>query len=243
MTSIHRNLGSPATSDESHFANTPSQHGFVMAGMHTLFLCHMTCFHEKDHMYQVILQVHLPDYAMEQYVSDREEHPGEVYMLCNGKHFLMTLPQIHNGQLISWIGDIYRGMPALPITVPPLIGNVRVNIERVVLFRHIDFNMEYPKSLTYIVFGSGSEAHMSHYLTKAPDFDQVLDLTEVPPWLPPGQLEGGANINIPSLPHRPPYTSNPLTAPTYEVQFQGLEPISTIEIGPSYWFDDLKKGP
>lgn len=224
------------TNAPNSIINSPDQHGFVMAGTETLFLCHLAMFPMQAHMYQVILEVRLPEYAMNQYVIDRKQHWHEAYILGNVEYDLMTLVQIQNGQLKSFIADIFRGMPEDPNKDTPLIHNVRVTIERIVYFRHFDYNMDYPNSLTYVLFGSGNEAHMTHYMTKEPDFNQVLDLAEAPNWLPPGQLEAGIQVNIPSLNGHTMFCSNPLTKTSYEVQFYGQEPLHTINVGSSYWF-------
>lgn len=87
---------------------------------------------------------------------------------------------------------------------------------------------------------------MSHHMIKQPDFQQVLDLAELPTWIPPLQLEAGFLISIPALPNKPAdkptYCSNPLTDNSYDVQFQGQEgqkeedPLK-IQVGTSYYFD------
>ncbi len=216
---------------------TPDLHGFVMVGSQTLFLCHLPMFFMENHKYQVILKVNLPDYAMRHYADDRNQHPDEVYILGNVPTDLMTLPPIHNTQLVAFIADIFRGVPKDPLKDTPLIHNVRVTIDRVVHFRHFDLTQDYPKALTYVLFGSGTEAHMAHYLTREPDFDHVLDLAEVPGWLPPAYLESGVNVSFPGLRSSPPYCSNPLIEPAYQVQFQGQEELYPIQIGTSFWFD------
>lgn len=236
---LHNSHAMPAKSDQ--ILNTPDVHGFVMVGIETLFVYHLPMFLMQNHRYQLILQVNLPQYAMQQYISDRRQHPNEVYIFNNVPEDLITLPQISNGQLTSFLADISRGAPGPDGPNPAFIHNVRATIERVVYFRPFDDNLNYPTYLSYVLFGAGNEAHMAHFLTKFPDFDQVLDLAEVPIWLPPQQLEAGVPINIPDFPNCPgekqPYCSNPLTEGSYKVQYEGQEPIYEISIGNCYWFD------
>jgi hypothetical protein len=228
----------PQHPSKSPIANEPDQHGFVMIGLETLFLDHLAMFPMKDHMYQLILGVTLPSYAMERYVADRKAHPDEVYILGNSQYDLMTLPQIHVGELRSFTADIFRGLPEDPNTTPPLIHNVAVHIDRVVHYRHFDFSMDYPPYLTYVVYGAGREAHLSHYMTKDPDYQHVLDLAELPEWLPPLQLQAGAEIDFPALPYTgKTYCENPFTVPEYEVTFQGQQQRFPVRIGKSYYFD------
>jgi hypothetical protein len=215
--------------------DTPDQHGFVMAGEQTLFLVHLAMFYMENHRYQLILEASLPAYAMQEYVADRKQNPNEVYILGNVQTDLMTLPQIQNRQVVTFIADIFRGMPSDPDKDKPLIHNVEVSIDRIVYFRYFDYSVDYPPTLTYIIFGAGTEAHMTHYLTKQPDFEQVLDLALPPDWLDIQHLQAGVAINIPSLPNTLS-CSNPLVEPTYNVQMGGTGSY-VIEVGTSYFFD------
>lgn len=221
--------------------NEPDVHGFVMAGLDTLFVCHLPMFFMKNHRYQLILKISLPDYAMHRYRRERREYPDEVYIFNNVPEDLMTLPQLQNGEITSFIADISRGAPGPDGPNPPFIHNVRATVDRVVYFRPFDENLNYPTYLSYILFGAGNEAHLSHFMTKYPDFHQVLDLAEVPSWIPPQQLESGVPINLAALPNCPSgkqtYCSNPLTLPSYQVHYEGQEELYDIKIGNCYWFD------
>ncbi|HEV7517627.1 MAG TPA: hypothetical protein VGR07_15110 [Thermoanaerobaculia bacterium] len=226
-------------SSQESIVNKPDQHGFVVTGLETVFLDHLAMFYMADHRYQVILRVSLPAYAMNRYVADRQAHPNEVYILGNSQYDLMTLPQIQTGELTAFTADLFRGLPEDPNTTPPLIHNVKVNIDRVVYFRPFDFLMDYPKYLTYVLYGAGTEAHLSHRMTKEPDFQQVVDLAELPKWLPPLQLESGCEINFPKLPYPgKTYCQSPFTVPEYEVMYQGQQPqLYNVRIGKSFYFD------
>ena len=225
--------------------NQPAQHAFVMAGAKTIFLCHLTMLKKLlEHMYQVVLRVRLPYFAMQEYLADRERHQGETYFLGNVADDLMTNPDLNTGARVSFIGNIWRGIPDKPVysewpwkDVDPIIANVPVTVERVVYYRHFDHNFQFPKSLTYVLFGSGQEAHLYHYQTTEPDFDQVVTLKEAPTWLSGRLLEAGVNINMPTLSSRPVRCSNPLTEFTYQVHYCGLEMEQyEIKIDRSLWF-------
>ncbi len=223
--------------------NAPHQHAYVMAGTKTLFLCHLTMLHMEEHMYQVVLRACLPEYAMEQYVADSTSHPSETYFLGNVLEDLLAVPDLQTGARRSFIGSVWRGIPDKPHyddwpwkMEKPIIANVAVTVERVVYYRHFDFDMEYPKTLTYVLFGSGQEAHLYHYQTKEPDFDQVLSLAEAPAWLSPVILEAGVHVNVPSLPSTPVCCSNPLTKATYRVQYCGKAQEYEITVNRNLWF-------
>ncbi|GLQ90615.1 hypothetical protein [Dyella flagellata] len=217
-------------------ADTPDQHGFVMIGTETLFLHHLAMFNMENHRYQLLMQVSLPAYAKRAYVADKAaQPPGTTYILGNLQTDLMTIPQIANGQRVAFSADIFRGLPNDPNTDPPLIHNVPVQIERIVIFRRFDYCMDYPPYLTYYLFGAGTSAHLVHWTSQLPDFDQVLDLLEVPAWLDPEHLASGVTINFLSLPQQF-YTSNPLTAPAYSVSVGGIGEY-LADIGVTSYFD------
>jgi hypothetical protein len=45
------------------------------------------------------------------------------------------------------------------------------------LFESLNPNAEYPEILTSYLYGSGPEFHLSHLLSRAPNFQQELDVT------------------------------------------------------------------
>lgn len=227
-----------STSTSLNF-DTPEQHGFVMMGADTLFLDHLAMFDMANHRYQFIVRAILPNYAMSQYVTERAAHPGEVYILGNSQYDLITLPEIHTAKRTSFVADIFRGLPKDPNTTTPLIHNVSVSIDRVVYLRAFDYILEYPSFQTYVLYGQGKEAHLSHFMTREPDYQQCVDLAEVPKWLPPLNLESAVTINFPTLPYiGKTHCQNPLTAPSYPVTLQGQASAGlSVSIGASYYFD------
>jgi hypothetical protein len=233
------------------------RHAFIMVGTETLFLVHMTMFHMEEHCYQIVLRVSLPPAAMKQFRNWRKEKPTQTYFLANLTESAMDVPQLACGQLKSFNAEIFEGIPdrsppsapkgqynEWPWTQAPVIKNVRVSVERVVYFRHFDFNFDYPKSLTYVLFGAGNEAHMQSYQTKEPDYDHILSLANAPAWLPANKLESVVTVSFPELPSRPVCLSNPLKRKKYQVQYQGFweylgyrfTKLHPLELGTSWWF-------
>lgn len=231
--------------DLGPITNTPEQHAFIMAGVQTLFLCHMTMLHMENHMYELVLQGSLPPYAQQQYVADCAKHPKSTYFLGNVEQDLMTLPDLHIGSRVSFIADIWRDIPPKHHyhvwpwkDEKPFISNVRVQVDRVVRIRHYNLAQPYPDSMTYFMFGSGTEAHLYHYQTRQPDFDQVISLAEVPSFIPAPQLRSGVLVNIPGMPSNPPPCSNPLSKKVYLVEYEGISQLGRheIKIGRNLWF-------
>jgi len=233
------------------------RHAFIMVGSETLFLVHMTMFHMEEHCYQIVLRARLPPEVMKQFRSWRAAKPEQSYFLANLTESAMDVPQLASGQLTSFMAEIFEGIPdrsppngpkgiysVWPWTEPPVVKRVKVIVERVVYFRHFDFNFEYPRHQTYVLFGAGKEAHMQSYQTKEPDYDHILSLSQAPDWLPADKLESAVTVSFPKLPSRPLQHRNPLKRKKYEVQYQGFweylgyrfTKLHPIEIGPTWWF-------
>lgn len=221
----------------------PDRHAFVMTGKGVLFLSHLTMLHHEGHMYELVLRASLPAEAMAKYVADSQERPAETYFLANVEEDPLTVPQLQTGARGRFTGVVYRGIPEKPQYdrwpwegVTPLIAEVAVTVERVVAYRHFDLSLEYPPSLTYLLYGAGEEAHLCHHQTREPDFDQVVTLAKAPSWLSQEKLQAGVHISVPSLRSSPPYCSNPLVDSTYDVRYEGSEQLWEIAIGRSVWF-------
>ena len=233
------------------------RHAFIMVGSETLFLVHMTMFHMEEHCYQLVLRARLPPEIMKQFRSWRAAKPEQAYFLANLTESALDVPQLASGQLSSFMAEIFEGIPdrsppsapkgqynTWPWDQPPLIKRVKVSVERVVYFRHFDYNFDYPRNLTYVLFGAGKEAHMQSYQTKEPDYDHILSLTGAPDWLPSDKLESAVTVNFPKLPSRPVRLQNPLTRKKYDVQYQGFweylgyrfSKLHPLELGPTWWF-------
>ncbi len=217
---------------DTGIADTPDRHSCILIGRDTLFACHVGMFYVPNHRYQVVLEIGLPEYARRIYVEDREAHPDDFYTIINVETDLVTLPAIRNGQTMSFIAHVARGAPV----DPALVANVRATVERVVCFRQADASFEYPPTLTYLLFGAGTEAHMTHLLTRDPDFQHIVELDAPPEWLPPQQLRMGANVNFPHVNPARPVCRAPLDAKSYQVHYQGLPPVYELAVGRSVYF-------
>jgi hypothetical protein len=235
--------------DPMAIANEPDRHAFVMLGTENLFLCHLTMFHMENHCYQVVLQVTLPEPEMGNYKEQRSRYSGETLFLGNVKQDLWTIPEVQTGRRKNFIADIWKGIPNKkkydswpwdgPPPDPPVIQNVPVNIDRVVYYRHFDFNLMYPTTLTYLLFGAGNEAFLTHYQVKEPDFDQVVTLAKAPTWLPDEQLRAGVPINILGLSGGLQCESPLRNDGTYSIQYAGFPgngALLAIDVLHTDWF-------
>jgi hypothetical protein len=227
--------------------NQPTLHAFVVLGTDRLFLCHLTMYHMEEHMYQVVLRVNLPEAAHQQFREERAKYPRETYFIGNSPEDFMTIPQLQSGIKPSFKGDLFRGIPEQPEYKSwpwehekPVIKDVEVAVDRVVYYRHLSVTMPYPRALTYVLFGAGTEAHMTNYQTPDLDYDHVLSLSMAPDWLTQEQLQAGVHVSCSNIPTTPKngkiHCDNPLTGQDHMVQYRGQGPAYPIRIGQHYWY-------
>jgi hypothetical protein len=198
----------------------PALHGFLMMGSEKLFLCHLPMFFAAPHSYQAILEASLASNDRDIYLKTKKENQGKPLIVMNKKPTL--LKDIVNSR--SFLADAFfaneNGDPD-PADHPFMVST-NVNIDKSLVFEHLNpTKPDYPDNLTYYIFGSDSEFHLSHLLTKAPNFEQELNVTLS------GDISNKINqlnskitkISISSLNEksRQPITEDPLTQSQYTI--------------------------
>lgn len=224
--SPHRTTPSPrAPAPPSPIVDQPGYHGYFMIGTETLYLSHMPMFTMERHMYQVVLRGTLPADVMQEYQAGRRANPTLPYNLTNSQDDPYTLPELKSGRRMSFKADLYKDYSndeAQPVD-PPFATGIPVQVEQVVHLRHFNFEMPRPDHLTYVLFGTGSEAHLTHYIARDPDYQHIVTLGSVPDWLSSDQVEGSVELTFGSLCSVPVPCWNPLVEDTYNVTFQGWD--------------------
>lgn len=256
--------------------NGPCQHAFALMGSETLFAVHLTQYHCDKHRYQVVLRITLPDTARDEYLRLRTEHPDAGFFFCNGEtpEEKFSIPALGAGN-ISWDstrgvmhGNIFFGFRG-PKTLPPppdwfpwnlddtipMIADVAVTVERVVLYRPFSLRDVAPVKASYLVFGKGGEAHMTNLQTgrllTGPDdlplfgldVDHVMSLERAPDWLDADMLEAGTCISLPAIDRHdadgrliihaaPPFAEGDGIATLY----RGLQPPRLVKAGPTWFY-------
>lgn len=200
--------------------DAPGIHGFFMFGTEVLFASHMPMFTMERHMYQVELRVSLPDEVMDAYRAGVRTAPT-AWNFTNGDTDKLTLPQIKNGGLSSYSVDVYRDYAGSAPVGEPVASGVRLTVEEVVHFRHFQFDIPRPEHLTYLLFGRSGEAHLSHYVSRDPDFQHIVTLRSAPAWISSEQLAAGVTISLADIPSLPVPCADPLTAERYPVLVEG----------------------
>jgi len=233
-------------SHSSH--ETPSIHGFVIMGTENLYFCHLPMYYMANHRYQVIFEGELTESDKNLYLKARDEikaneTPNNVIIIgnpINQKKLLRELLYSKEGSLGSFIGEAFVGLP--DESSEPFMKDVEVRIKNILLFEPMEpkekkdnKDNNYPEYVTYYLYGKDPEYHISHLLSKAPNFQQEMEI----------KLDKKINIDskpikvsIPSLKEREkqPITTDPLVEQSkYVIKYD--ESTSKMEVSKYQWFE------
>ena len=259
--------------------NAPCQHAFVLMGTETIFAVHMTQYHCDKHRYQVVLRVTFPKEVEDEYRRMRAEHPEATFVFCNGetKEEKFSIPALGagnvawNGQSGAVRGNIFFGFRP-PVSEPPppdwfpwnlddtipMIPDVTMQVERIVLYRPFSLQDEAPAKATYLLFGKGEEALMTNLQTgrlltaahEIPlfglDVDHIMSLGTAPDWLEADMLEAGTVVTLPAIDRRdadgnliihaaPPFSEGD----DVNCLYRGLQPPRRLVAGVTYFWSGI----
>ena len=180
-------------------------------------------FLAAPHSYQAILEVSLESSDKEAYLRTKNQNQGKPLIFLNKKpSFLKDIVNSH-----SFLADGYfanqNGDPD-PAN-HPFMASSNVSVDEILVFERLDpTKPDYPDDLTYYIFGSNSEFHLSHLLTKAPNFEQELDI-RLSGDIPNKINESKSKITKISIPSekektRQPINRDPLTQSEYAVTME-----------------------
>jgi hypothetical protein len=147
-------------------------HGFIIMGSGDLFICHLPMFSMPMHSYQAILEVELSKTDRDTYLRTRNNNPGKPLIITNSNK--MLLRDIVNSNSFSAFAS-FADADGNPMG--NFIDSTVVTKKKTLLFEPLDPNSQYPQNLTYYLYGSDSDFHLSHVITKKPNFQQELDVT------------------------------------------------------------------
>ncbi len=166
-------------------ADAPNVHNMLIVGRETAFLSHLPMFTAPDfvspHRYQAILEASFTKAGADPqavYAADRKKHPATKIYTLNPDRFVLPnlLPAGGSPPVSSFGAKIFRGHLEKPGN-RVIADRVNVNVKRVIHFREFDPMAASPERLEYILFGKGREAFLAHFITRPPDFDQVLSVS------------------------------------------------------------------
>lgn len=181
----------------------PNTHNMLIVGQQAVFLSHLPMFSAPDaaspHRYQAIFEATFTksDNSNPQavYASDRKNNPQTKIYTLNPQEFV--LPNLAASgatpPLSRFQAKIFQGHLEKPGN-KVLLSDVEVNIKKVVHFREFDPQAAALAQLEYILFGKGKELFLAHFITRPPDFDQVLQVSIADRRLPDEALSKGLRV-------------------------------------------------
>lgn len=188
-------LLSRASGQHAHGGDHPAVHGMVVVGTETLYLSHLPLFKtptfDSPHDYQVILEAKLPSKQGALFAKDQADTGSKLYTLEPEKFVLPSL----TGPLHNFHGSVYRGHFERDGT--PILKRALIDVTRVVHFRKFTPEAPAPERLRYLLFGKGGILFLAHYISRPPDFDQLLAVGTTELALTDEQLAKGLIVEIP----------------------------------------------
>ncbi|WP_298838021.1 hypothetical protein [uncultured Roseobacter sp.] len=258
-----------------YVTNMPHQHALILVGYDTIYGVHMTQYHHEEHKYQMILELDLPEPAKTRYRKMRETWPEMPLVLCNDVKDPLMVPDLGGGTRPDFSANFFPGLFPLDqlkpeeeesmhffpwsadIMKPVMDAPFKVKVKRVVLFRPFNHQEILPKYANYIIWGSDTEAHMTHWQTAhmasnkydtpafGPDYDHIMSLKSAPDWVHPSLLRAGITVSVPAIRLRAPgkkrKASIPLTRPfrynqKFEVLYRGIGQPYKVRAGYTFVF-------
>jgi hypothetical protein len=211
-----------------------SIHGFLMLGTKNLYLCHLSMYSMPAHSFQTILEAEIEESEMEKFLKLRNENPARPIIVLNNEP--MVLEELANSS--SFFGTIrFANDDGDPVGTP--IGKTTVNIKKILVFKQLNKNSpDYPEHHEYYLFGRDSDWHLSHSLSKAPNFELELDIL-ISGDLPDGNESRIIKISIPSVNERnsQPIKEDPLTQNEYIIETENGNKVQ-ISITNRFWINN-----
>lgn len=161
----------------SHSHEPAGHHGMLLLGTKKIYACHLPMFAHKEHCYQAILEIELNSTDMEVYLNTRNENPSKPLIVMNQEPMLLKdiVNPRNNNSLHAFIS--FANENGDPVG-EPVIESAEATVKKPLLFKELNPTGDnYPENLSYYLFGTDMEFHLSHVLTKAPNFQQELDIS------------------------------------------------------------------
>ncbi|HEX5716957.1 MAG TPA: hypothetical protein VF179_12410 [Thermoanaerobaculia bacterium] len=164
-------------------------HGMLVVGSETLYASHLPMF-MPQHRYQGIWEISFGAEGDKVYRTERAlpDNAKLIFTLVPTEDF--RLPELTQTRK-SFRADIFRGH--FERGGQPILEDVKVTVRRQVHWHPFRNSHERPEPLTYLLFGKGKELFLAHWISLAPNYDQILSVT---PSKPLGEIPEGAQLVI-----------------------------------------------
>jgi hypothetical protein len=175
----------------------PGFHGMLVLGAERIYVSHLPMF-TAQHRYQGIWQVTFGEQADQTYRDARAANDGVIFTLAPNENF--RLPEL-TGPRRSFRADVYVGHFERP-GHRKLLEDVTVTLEQQVHWHPFLADHARPDQSTYVLFGEGEETYLAHWISVAPDYDQIVRVTPVDSR---GPLPAQAQVVVPARDDAQPF--------------------------------------
>ena len=156
-------------------------HNMAVVGQHRIFLSHLPMF-MAPHDWQVILEAHFVNQGKsvdDVYFADRAANPTVRFYTLQPEEFALQelLPgDAAHKPRTRFRATVFRGHLEKGGEPIDLLTNIEVQVKGVV-HAHSFAGSDKLATLTYVMFGGEPELLLAHFVSKAPDFDQILSVS------------------------------------------------------------------
>jgi hypothetical protein len=171
-------------------------HGMLVFGSGAIYASHLPMFMPK-HRYQAVFEVSFGAAGDALYRAERQSL-GDAAIFTLDPTEAFRMPELE-GSRTSFSADVFAGHFERPGHRRILQG---VTVTLVRRFAWHPFRRAHirPESLTYLVAGTADELYLVHWISKAPDYDQVLAAKRTAPLA----LDGECELVVPGRPDERP---------------------------------------
>jgi hypothetical protein len=152
---------------------SPGFHGMLVLGAERIYASHLPMF-TAQHRYQGIWQVSFGEQGDQAY-REAQAASGGIFTLAPNETF--RLPEL-TGARGSFRADVYVGHFERP-GHRKLLADANVTLVQQVHWHPFLAEHARPEQLTYLLFGDGQETWLAHWISAAPDYDQIVKVTPV----------------------------------------------------------------
>ncbi|HWO65025.1 MAG TPA: hypothetical protein VNO31_33820 [Umezawaea sp.] len=217
----------------SHDEETPDIHGFVLVGEQVVHGGHLAMFTMAAHRYQVVAAFGFGTEVKQTYVDARNAAPTATFIVVNDEKLLLQKMVADR----TFAGSILKVVDNDLHDATPIVSGVPVEITAVLHNRQFRDAEDYPPKPSYLLFGQGSEAHVTHYMTKMPDYQLLADVSATDSDFTSAELAAGVLVDLPDVEenHTPATTPIPPGTVVRALGPQGKK--VTLTVTRTQWFD------
>ena len=175
-------------------------HNMVVVGERRIFLSHLPMF-MPPHNAQVILEATLVKQGQNidaVYFADRANNRTVRFYTLQPQSFvlqdLLRADPPHPAPT-QFAATIFRGHLEKGGVAIDALTNIEVHVKQVVHAHSFEGGDKLP-TLTYVMFGDDHERFLTHFISKAPDFDQLLSVSATGQLPTPEELQRGATLEV-----------------------------------------------